>query len=102
LLKEATVLIGGSFVDLANAEPNDIDIVLLTQNDSPSEVHENFLYNAGMISKGIDLRVLPINYSLTKFKAYSNITHLGNQVSVKRLLMTNNDFKKRLVQKLKT
>jgi hypothetical protein len=94
------LLIGGSFAEQTNSNPRDIDIILLVANNSPSELHENFLYGAKMIETGIDLKVLPADYSLLKFKAYSNIIHLGNKVKFKDTFTTNNEFISRTLLKI--
>lgn len=99
-IEDYEIVIGGSFVEQTNGTPGDIDVILLVPSDSPFELHESFLYSNGMVSNGVDLKILPINFSFTKFKAYSNIIHLGNQVRLKNLIVSNNDFAKRRVVKL--
>lgn len=92
------IIIGGSFTETGIFEPNDIDVVILTPPDS---IHENYLYAANMVPDGVDVKILPIDYEINKFKAYSNLTHLGNKATNKnKERIKNNNFNKREIYKI--
>lgn len=95
------ILIGGSFTDRDNLVPNDIDLVVISPahlNMDPRfhEILENVLER---IPQGIDIHFLPDDYSMENYKAYSNLTHLGNKAQDKQKLteLSNNAFSARTV-----
>jgi hypothetical protein len=94
------VLVGGSFTEISNSHPNDIDVILIVPNGCPMELHGNLLYGAKMIESGVDLKILLANYSLSQFKAYSNIIHLGNCVKIKDSIVANNEFTPRMILRI--
>ncbi|WP_143960190.1 DUF6932 family protein [Litoribacter populi] len=100
-VNELEVLIGGSFTEVENPHPNDLDVVILVGENSDSVIHENYLYASQQVPPGIDLKILPKNYSIKTYKAYSNITHLGNKAENKsKDPLINNRFERRKIFKL--
>ncbi|WP_343570949.1 hypothetical protein [Sphingobacterium sp.] len=95
------ILIGGSFTERDNLVPNDIDLVVISPahlNTDPrfNEILERVL---NRIPQGIDIHFLPDDYSIENYKAYSNLTHLGNKAQDKQKLteLSNNSFTPRTV-----
>lgn len=93
------LIIGGSYLDTEKENPKDIDLVILLPKDSP-DIHENFLYKCGQVPSGIDVKFLPANYSMHKFKAYSNLICLANKIMDKSELVNNNEFELRQIIQL--
>lgn len=95
------VIVGGSFTDKNIDNPNDIDIILLIPDDlvmNDSNINEHYLYTNHRIPRGIDVKFLPENYSLSVFKAYSNFICLCNNSLYRdkdRIAYSNNEFSKR-------
>lgn len=95
------ILIGGSFTDRDNLVPNDIDLVVISPaylNKDP-RFHEILEQVLDRIPQGIDIHFLPDDYSIKNYKAYSNLTHLGNKAQDKQKLteLSNNSFTARTV-----
>lgn len=93
------ILIGGSFVDIDNDAPRDIDAILLMRDKSyPLVLNERH--------EGLDLLLLPTNYCLNKFKAYYYIIYCGNKAQKKDSSIDinegieNNEFKEREIIKI--
>jgi hypothetical protein len=80
VLLELPVLIGGSFVDISNPYPNDIDAVMLVPFN---QLDNTFLSPTSKFKQkyNIDLKILPIDYDIKVFKAYSNLIYLGNRAT---------------------
>ena len=83
------VLIGGSFVDIENETPNDIDVIFLIPPEyidkcefNGSDEYATEVFN-NKRSKNLDLIYLPIDYDLKKFRAYTYITAYGNKATIK-------------------
>lgn len=95
------ILIGGSFTERDNLVPNDIDLVVI----SPAHLNTDPCFNEilervqNRIPQGIDIHFLPDDYSIESYKAYSNLTHLGNKAQDKQKLteLSNNSFTPRTV-----
>ncbi len=97
------VLIGGSFVDESNSNPNDLDCVILLNEEylNNFQLNENYLRSCEKIPKGVDMHFLPDNYTTKVFKAYSHIMYLGNKVEKKDgAIISNNQFEKRDIIKI--
>jgi hypothetical protein len=101
--KYTDVLIGGSFTDLNEFPPNDIDCaILLTKRD----IHDFATYGDRISTvKELDLRFLNEEYCYRDYLAYVWIIMLGNDAKIKGKnaphSMKNNSFKKRKVFKVR-
>jgi len=81
------VIVGGSFTDLQNSNPNDLDlIVLVSEEDLENKYcNECFYLNPKLtdyvnldLRHKLDLSFLPQNYSFKSFRAYNKIVCLCN------------------------
>ena len=98
-IRNIQLIIGGSYLDTEKENPKDIDLVILLPKDSP-DIHENYLYKCNQVPNGIDVKFLPIDYSMHKFKAYSNLICLANKIMDKSELVNNNEFELRQIIQL--
>lgn len=89
-----SVLIGGSYMNIENDFPNDIDIAILI----PEGEEENHNFNEfsqevdQTIPEGIDLKFLPANLDLSSYKVYSRLVILGNIPKFKDSSPVETDF----------
>ena len=98
-----TVLIGGSFSDKNNEPPDDIDAVILLpiKNDFDQALEAISQSDSAYFPEKVDVKFLPVNYTLENFKAYSHITCLGNNARFKKKeRYSNNEFEKRKIIKI--
>ena len=101
-------LIGGSFTDLDNVEPSDIDGIVLVPrthwDSSFTKFMNSFIRNSSpTLNIAIfDFKVLPENFNLSRFKAYNDISLLANKPTVRdedgRLY--DNEFRERQIVRL--
>ncbi len=103
-MESISILIGGSFSDETNETPKDIDIVILIPksqgNNHLPNLETQYLLHPYLFEK-VDMKFLPENYSLNKFKAYSHIISLGNKARQKDEYtgkeLSNNELEKRKI-----
>jgi hypothetical protein len=94
-LASIDILFGGSYMDIENESPNDIDIAILI----PEGEEENYNFNEASqradkaIPEGVDMKFLPANLDLSSYKVYSRIVILGNKPKYKDSDPVGTDFK---------
>jgi len=77
------IIIGGSFIDINQRFPSDIDIVILY----PGEHKSNPIFDLSnietqkLINSDLDIVFLPQNFSLKSFKSFSRIMCLSNNLN---------------------
>ncbi|WP_367867568.1 hypothetical protein [Pedobacter sp. WC2423] len=99
------ILIGGSFTDIGNTNPSDIDGIVLIPRAiwqvNPMKFFMGFItaVNPELKIKEFDFKFLPEGFDVQHFKGYNDISLLANNAQIRDSdgRMTNNSFTKRRV-----
>lgn len=93
------IIIGGSFADPTEPLPGDIDCIILVPqaiwDASPHRFAANFAHALNINETLIDYKLLPDNFDLKSFKAYSDLSLMANKTRFRKVKMAHNFFEPR-------
>ena len=96
------VLIGGSFVDMATEEPNDIDCAILVDKIIMDYIVAKDYYSYSPHKHiPVDAEYLINDWTYESYWKYSVLTNWGNKAADKRFQLRNNSFEKRDVFRIR-